>query len=111
MDLRDGNQALIDPMTPAQKMQLFQLLVDVGFKEIEVGFPSASGPDFDFLRKIIEEGLIPSDVTVQVLTQARQHLIERTFEALKGAPGPSFTSTTRRRRFKGAWSSGKAKKI
>lgn len=84
VDLRDGNQALIEPMTPEQKLELFQLLVDVGFKEIEVGFPAASQPDFDFIRQLIEEDLIPDDVTVQVLTQAREPLIARSFEALKG---------------------------
>ena len=84
VDLRDGNQALIEPMTVEQKCRLFQLLVDIGFKEIEVGFPAASAPDFDFVRKIINDGMIPEDVTIQVLTQARQHLISRTFEALNG---------------------------
>jgi 2-isopropylmalate synthase len=86
VDLRDGNQALIDPMTPAQKLQMFELLVDVGFKEIEIGFPSASQADFDFARKLVEENRIPEDVTVQVLTQARKELIDRTFESLEGAP-------------------------
>jgi len=86
VDLRDGNQALIDPMTPEQKLQMFELLVDVGFKEIEIGFPSASQADFDFARKLVEENRIPDDVTVQVLTQARKELIDRTFESLKGAP-------------------------
>lgn len=86
VDLRDGNQALIDPMTPDQKLQMFELLVDVGFKEIEIGFPAASQTDFDFARKLIEENRIPDDVHIQVLTQARQELITRTFEALKGAP-------------------------
>jgi len=85
VDLRDGNQALIDPMTVAQKKRLFQLLVKLGFKEIEVGFPAASQPDFDFVRALIEENMIPDDVTVQVLTQAREALIDRTIEALKGA--------------------------
>ena len=85
VDLRDGNQALIEPMNPSQKLEMFQLLVDVGFKEIEVGFPAASQTDFDFLRKLIEEDLIPEDVTIQVLTQAREAIIERSFEALKGA--------------------------
>ncbi|MFK7730671.1 MAG: 2-isopropylmalate synthase [Pseudomonadales bacterium] len=85
VDLRDGNQALIDPMNVAQKMQMFKLLVSVGFKEIEVGFPAASQPDFDFVRRLIDEDLIPDDVTVQVLTQARKELIERSFESLKGA--------------------------
>lgn len=85
VDLRDGNQALIEPMSVAQKKKLFALLVEVGFKEIEVGFPAASKPDFEFVRSLIEENLIPEDVTIQVLTQARDELIERTFESLKGA--------------------------
>lgn len=85
VDLRDGNQALIEPMNPSQKLEMFKLLVDVGFKEIEVGFPAASTPDFDFVRQLIEEDLIPDDVTIQVLTQAREALIARSFEALKGA--------------------------
>ncbi|WP_296404086.1 2-isopropylmalate synthase [Psychrobacter sp.] len=84
VDLRDGNQALIDPMTIEQKMQFFKLLVEVGFKEIEIGFPSAAQVEYDFARKLIEENHIPDDVTIQVLVQAREHLIERTFEALKG---------------------------
>lgn len=85
VDLRDGNQALIDPMTIEQKMQFFKLLVSVGFKEIEIGFPSAAQVEFDFTRKLIEEGHVPDDVTLQVLVQAREHLIRRTFESLKGA--------------------------
>lgn len=85
VDLRDGNQALVKPMSPAQKQRLFDLLVKVGCKEIEIGFPSASQPDFDFCRKLIEEDRIPEDVTIQVLTQARPELIERSFEALRGA--------------------------
>ena len=85
VDLRDGNQALIDPMSPARKRKMFQLLVDMGFKEIEVGFPSASQTDFDFVRELIEEDLIPDDVVIQVLTQAREHLIERTYESIRGA--------------------------
>lgn len=85
VDLRDGNQALIDPMTPAQKLEMFEMLVDVGFKEIEVGFPAASQTDFDFVRKLIEEDRIPEDVTVQVLTQARKQLISRTYQSLLGA--------------------------
>lgn len=85
VDLRDGNQALIDPMSPARKMKMFQLLVKMGYKEIEVGFPSASQTDFDFVRQLIEAGHIPDDVTIQVLTQAREHLIERTYESLIGA--------------------------
>ena len=84
VDLRDGNQALIEPMSVAQKKKMFKLLVDVGFKEIEVGFPAASQPDFDFVRWLIEEDQIPSDVTIQVLTQARTELIARTYESLKG---------------------------
>ena len=85
VDLRDGNQALIEPMTSQKKLRLWELLVDLGFKQIEVGFPSASSHDFNFLRKLIEEKRIPDDVTVQVLTQAREELITKTFEALKGA--------------------------
>jgi 2-isopropylmalate synthase len=85
VDLRDGNQALIDPMDPQRKLRLFDTLVKTGFKEIEVGFPSASQPDFDFQRQIIEEGLVPEDVTLQVLVQCRDELIERTYESLAGA--------------------------
>ncbi len=85
VDLRDGNQALIEPMSVEQKEKMFGLLVEVGFKEIEVGFPAASQPDFDFVRSLIEEHRVPEDVTIQVLTQARPELIQRTFEALKGA--------------------------
>ena len=85
VDLRDGNQALIDPMDVHRKRRLFRLLVAMGFKEIEVGFPSASQPDFDFVRLLIEEDLIPDDVTIQVLTQSRDELIERTFESVAGA--------------------------
>jgi len=86
VDLRDGNQALIEPMDAARKRRFFQLLVATGFKQIEVGFPSASQTDFDFIRELIEKDLIPDDVTIQVLTQARADLIKRSFEALKGAP-------------------------
>jgi 2-isopropylmalate synthase len=86
VDLRDGNQALIDPMDPTRKLRMFEELVAMGFKEIEVGFPSASQPDFDFVRQLIEEDRIPDDVTIQVLTQCRQELIERTYECLQGAP-------------------------
>ena len=84
VDLRDGNQALVDPMDTDRKLKLFQLLVEMGFKEIEVGFPAASQTDFDFVRHLIDNNLIPEDVTIQVLTQSREHLIERTFEALDG---------------------------
>jgi 2-isopropylmalate synthase len=86
VDLRDGNQALIEPMDAERKNRMFDLLVRLGFKEIEIGFPAASQTDFDFCRELIEKGRIPADVTVQVLTQAREHLIQRTFEALRGAP-------------------------
>ena len=85
VDLRDGNQALIDPMDPQRKRRMFDALVKMGFKEIEVGFPSASQPDFDFVRQLIDEDLIPDDVTIQVLTQCRPELIERTYEAIAGA--------------------------
>ena len=102
VDLRDGNQALIEPMNVAQKLELFKLLVKVGFKEIEIGFPAASQPDFDFCRRLIDDGLIPADVTVQVLTQARPELIERSFEALRGVHRAilhlyNSTSTVQRR--------------
>jgi 2-isopropylmalate synthase len=85
VDLRDGNQALVEPMGPERKRRMFDLLVQMGFKEIEVGFPAASQTDFDFVRQIIDEKLIPDDVTIQVLTQAREDLIRRTFEAIAGA--------------------------
>lgn len=85
VDLRDGNQALIDPMSPERKLKMFQLLVNMGYKEIEVGFPSASQTDFDFVRLLIEDKHIPEDVTIQVLTQSRNELIERTYESLRGA--------------------------
>ena len=88
VDLRDGNQALIDPMDVARKLELFTTLVEIGFKEIEVGFPSASQPDFEFVRTLIEKDLVPDDVTIQVLVQCRAELIERTYESLRGAPGP-----------------------
>ena len=102
VDLRDGNQALIDPMSPARKKKMFQLLVSMGYKEIEVGFPSASQTDFDFVRQLIEEDLIPDDVVIQVLTQAREELIERTYESIKGAKQAivhlyNSTSTLQRR--------------
>ena len=85
VDLRDGNQALIDPMSPERKLKMFQLLVKMGYKEIEVGFPSASQTDFDFVRELIDGGHIPEDVTIQVLTQARDHLIERTYDSIRGS--------------------------
>ncbi|MBI2710324.1 MAG: 2-isopropylmalate synthase [Actinobacteria bacterium] len=85
VDLRDGNQALIDPMDPVRKRRMFDTLVRMGFKEIEVGFPSASQPDFDFVRHLVEDDLVPDDVTIQVLTQCRPELIERTYESIRGA--------------------------
>ena len=102
VDLRDGNQALIDPMSPARKLTMFKLLVQMGYKEIEVGFPSASQTDFDFVRQLIDEHLIPDDVVIQVLTQAREELIERTYEAIAGAKQAivhlyNSTSTLQRR--------------
>jgi len=102
VDLRDGNQALIEPMGPERKRRMFNKLVEIGFKEIEIGFPAASQTDFDFCRQLIEENMIPDDVTIQVLTQARDPLIERTFEAIKGAKRAivhlyNSTSTTQRR--------------
>jgi 2-isopropylmalate synthase len=102
VDLRDGNQALIDPMSPARKLKMFELLVAMGYKEIEVGFPAASQTDFDFVRQIIDEGRIPDDVVIQVLTQAREELIERTFESVRGAKQAivhlyNSTSTLQRR--------------
>ena len=86
VDLRDGNQALIEPMSLEEKLEFFQMLVDVGFKEIEVGFPAASETEYQFMRTLNEKNMIPDDVTVQVLTQAREHIIKKTFEAVKGAP-------------------------
>ncbi|GIH98529.1 2-isopropylmalate synthase [Planobispora takensis] len=102
VDLRDGNQALIDPMDSSRKLKMFELLVRMGYKEIEVGFPAASQTDFDFVRQIIEEGRIPEDVVIQVLTQSRPELIERTFEAIRGAKSAivhlyNSTSTLQRR--------------
>jgi 2-isopropylmalate synthase len=102
VDLRDGNQALIDPMSPERKRRMFELLVGMGYKEIEVGFPSASQTDFDFVRDLIERDLIPDDVTIQVLTQAREQLIERTYESIRGAKQAivhvyNSTSTLQRR--------------
>src|SRR5215208_445426 len=85
VDLRVGNLALIDPMSPDRKRRMFELLVKMGYKEIEVGFPAASETDFDFVRQIIEDDLVPDDVTIQVLTQARDELIDRTLESIRGA--------------------------
>ncbi|MEV4635777.1 2-isopropylmalate synthase [Actinoplanes sp. NPDC049548] len=102
VDLRDGNQALIDPMSPERKRRMFSLLVAMGYKEIEVGFPAASQTDFDFVRQLIEQDLIPDDVTIQVLVQCREHLIDRTFESIRGAERAivhfyNSTSTLQRR--------------
>jgi 2-isopropylmalate synthase len=102
VDLRDGNQALIDPMSPERKRRMFELLVRMGYKEIEVGFPSASQTDFDFVRQLIEQDMIPDDVTIQVLTQCREHLIDRTYQAIRGAKRAivhfyNSTSTLQRR--------------
>ena len=102
VDLRDGNQALIEPMDSVRKMKMFKMLVAMGFKEIEVGFPAASDTDFNFLRELIEGGHVPADVTIQVLTQAREHLIDRTVDSLRGAPNAilhlyNSTSTLQRR--------------
>ena len=102
VDLRDGNQALIEPMDSRRKLRMFELLVGMGYKEIEVGFPSASQTDFDFVRKLIDEDRIPEDVSIQVLTQSREHLIERTYQAIEGAPNAivhlyNSTSTLQRR--------------
>ncbi len=102
VDLRDGNQALIEPMDPTRKQRMFDVLVRMGFKEIEVGFPSASQPDFDFIRRLIEDDLVPDDVTIQVLTPCRPELIERTFESVQGAASAivhvyNSTSTLQRR--------------
>src|SRR5579863_4778646 len=102
VDLRDGNQALVEPMGPERKRRMFDMLVKLGFKEIEVGFPAASETDFAFVRELVEGGLIPADVTIQVLTQARDELIERSFESIRGAPRAimhlyNSTSTLQRR--------------
>ncbi len=102
VDLRDGNQALVEPMTPNEKQKLYDLLIDLGFREIEVGFPAASQTDFDFVRRIIEQGMVPDDVTIQVLCQAREELIARTCEAVSGAKNVIFhlynsTSTLQRK--------------
>ena len=86
VDLRDGNQALVEPMVVEEKIEFFNMLVKLGFKEIEIGFPAASQIEFDFLRQLVERRLIPDDVTVQVLTQCRDHLLKRTFESIQGIP-------------------------
>ena len=88
VDMRDGNQSLVIPMSLDEKLEFYKLLVDVGFKEIEVGFPAASETEYEFLRTIIDKNMIPDDVSVQVLTQCREHIIRKTFDACKGAPAP-----------------------
>ena len=96
VDLRDGNQALIVPMSLEEKLEFFKFLVKVGFKEIEIGFPAASETEYEFCRTLIENDLIPDDVSIQVLTQSREHIIKKTFEALKGAKNaivPLYNST------------------
>ena len=104
VDLRDGNQALIDPMNVDEKLRLWDLLLEIGFAEIEVGFPAASQPDFDFIRRIIDEGRIPADVSIQVLCQAREELITRSVEALEGAPNVIFHLYNPLRNCSGGWS-------
>ena len=101
VDLRDGNQALIEPMGIERKKRMFAMLVEMGYTEIEIGFPSASQTDFDFCRVLIEENLIPENVSIQVLVQCRDHLIHRTFEALKGSTMPLFIFITLPRPCKG----------
>ena len=86
VDLRDGNQALVEPMVVEEKIEFFNMLVKLGFKEIEIGFPAASETEYELCRTLIEKNMIPDDVTIQVLTQARPHIIKKTFEAVKGAP-------------------------
>ena len=86
VDLRDGNQALVEPMSLEEKLEFFEMLVKIGFKQIEVGFPAASETEYQFVRTLIERNMIPEDVAIQVLTQAREHIIKKTFEAVKGAP-------------------------
>ena len=95
VDLRDGNQSLIIPMSLDEKVEFYKTLIKIGFKEIEVGFPAASDTEYALLRKLIEDNLIPDDVTVQVLTQAREHIIKKTFEALKGAKNAIVHVTAR----------------
>ena len=106
VDLRDGNQALVEPMGPDRKSRMFDLLVELGFKEIEVGFPAASQTDFDFVRQLIDERRIPDDVTIQVLTQSRPELIQRSFESIRGAKRAImhlYNSTSKTCRRSAAW--------
>ena len=95
VDLRDGNQALIQPMSLNEKLSFFKMLVEIGFKQIEIGFPAASDTEYEFARILIERNMIPEDVTVQELTQAREHIIKRTFEAVKGAPRAEYLPSPR----------------
>ena len=101
VDLRDGNQALVEPMGPERKRRMFDLLVKLGFKEIEVGFPAASETDFAFVRELVEQDLVPEDVTIQVLTQARPELIERSFDRSAAPSGRSCTFIIRPRPYSG----------
>ena len=95
VDLRDGNQALVEPMGLEEKLEFFQMLVEIGFKEIEVGFPASSDTEYHFIRALIEKNMIPDDVTIQVLTQAREHIIRKTFDAVKGAPHAVIVNSCR----------------
>lgn len=106
VDLRDGNQALIEPMGTDRKRRMFEMLVQLGFKEIEVGFPAASQTDFDFVRYLVDHQLIPDNVSIQVLTQSREPLIRRSFEALQGSKRPLCISITPLRRFSEKWCLG-----
>ena len=105
VDLRDGNQALVNPMNLEQKLEFFQTLCEIGFTEIEVGFPASSETEYEILRALIDQDLIPDGVTVQVLVQAREHLIRKTFEAIRGAKTSSSTSTTPPPPSSGGWCS------
>ena len=110
VDLRDGNQALVNPMDSERKLRFWNMLISMGFKEIEVGFPSASETDYDFIRLLIERELIPDDVTIVVLTQAREHLIRKTYECLRGASARWCTSTTRCPCCSARWCSARTRK-
>lgn len=103
VDLRDGNQALVEPMVVEEKIEMFNLLVEMGFKEIEIGFPAASQIEFDFLRQLVDRNLIPDDVMVQVLTQCREHLLKRTFEAIQGIKRLWSTFTIPHPLYSGMW--------
>ena len=111
MDLRDGNQALVEPMVVEEKVEMFNLLVKLGFKEIEVGFPAASQIEYDFLRTLVERKLIPDDVEVQVLVQCREHLIKRTLRPLKVLRRPLYIFTIPHPPYRGMWCSIRTGKI